>query len=364
MILLIASCKNEYPLPKGTSNLNLLVVEGLLNSGPGGTVVRLSRTFNPSDTGNIRPELRAEVSVEGENSTRIILVGNNRGEYSVPQLNLNQNVKYRLRIKTSTGIEYLSEYVPVQPSPAIDSVHWKRTNEAIQLMVTTHDPQNKTRYYRWEYDETWEIRSDFISHHQWVPDRVILRPDPFSIYYCWKSDASTAIFLNSSAKLSQDVISAQLLHNIPLAGEKISVRYSVNVRQYALSEKAYQFWEIMKKNTEQVGSLFDPQPSQLLSNIKCVSDPLEPVIGFVSAGSFSEKRLFISRSEVEPWRYRTQCEERIIPLDSIKFYFQDRLYIPLREYYNQFGFFAGYHSGIPFCVDCTTRGTNIKPSFW
>lgn len=364
-IAVAASCKNEYPLPNEVRNLNLLVVEGLLNSGTGPTTIRLSRTFNPSDTGRFMPELRAEVVVEGENNTRTTLVGNNNGEYSVPQLNLNNSVRYRLRIKTSNGKEYLSDFVPIQLSPAIDSVHWQRTNDGIQFLVSTHDPQNKTQYYRWEYDETWEIHSTYISNFEWVVDRVVLRPDPFSIYFCWRSGSSNAIFLGSSAKLTQDVISAQQLHTVPLAAERISVRYSINVRQYPLTEQAYQFWNIMKKNTEQVGSLFDPQPSQLLSNIHPVSDPTEQVIGFVSAGTYSEKRLFVTRSQVEPWRYFVDCPERMIPLDSIKFFFQDKIYIPLQEAYAPMGGgLIGYHSSRRFCVDCTSRGTNVRPSFW
>jgi hypothetical protein len=362
LLITTIACKQEYPLPKETNDLDLLVVEGLLNtSGP--TVVRLSRTFNPTDIGTILPVVNAEVTVEGEDNTMFFLPGNTSGEYTSNQLPLDNAVKYRLRIKTTGGQEYLSDFVPVQPSPAIDSVHWKRTDDAIQLLVTTHDPQNKTWYYRWEYDETWEIHSDFLSHFKWMDPAVILRSDPYSIYYCWKSDASTRIFLNSSAKLTQDVISAQQLHSIPIAAEQISVRYSMLVRQYALTREAYQFWEIMKKNTEQVGTLFDPQPSQLLSNIRAVNDETEAVIGYVSAGSVSEKRLFINRREVEPWRYRRDCTERVIPLDSIQYYFPNEVYIPLQEWYF-FGRLAGYTSSLRTCVDCTTRGTNVRPAFW
>ncbi len=362
MLVIMTACKQEYPLPKETHNLDLLVVEGLLNSA-GPTVVRLSRTFNPTDVGTVLPVANAEVTVEGEDNTMFFLPGNTNGEYTSSQLPLDNAVKYRLRIKTTAGKEYVSDFVPVQLAPAIDSVHWVRTDEAIQLLVTTHDPQNKTWYYRWEYDETWEIHSDFISNFKWVDPAVILRTDPFSIYYCWKHDASSRIFLNSSAKLTSDVISAQQLHSIPIAAEQISVRYSVLVRQYALSKEAYQFWEIMKKNTEQVGTLFDPQPSQLLSNIRAVNDATEAVIGFVSAGSISEKRLFINRNQVEPWRFRRDCEERVIPLDSLRHFFSNETYIPLQEFF-VFGRLAGYTSSVRNCVDCTTRGTNVRPAFW
>jgi Domain of unknown function (DUF4249) len=364
-VLTMGSCKQEYPLPEDTQNLNLLVVEGLLNSGTGPTLVRLSRSFNPGGNPTPKPELRAQVTVEGENNTVSVLTGNTKGEYISNQLNLNTNQRYRLRIKTIDGKEYLSDFVPVQSPPAIDSVHWQRTDESILFMVDTHDPQNSTRYYRWEYDETWEINSYFNSLYEYRNDSVVDRLNPSAIYYCWKYGFSNSIILGSSAKLSQDVISQQHLLNIPLGDEKITVRYSLLVRQFALTKEAYQFWEIMKKNTEQVGTLFDPQPSQLLSNIHCVNDPEEPVIGFVSAGSYVEKRLFITRAQVHPWPYYLLCEEKRVPLDSLKYYFAGNTYIPLYELYSMItGRLIGYVSGSRFCTDCTSRGSNVKPSYW
>jgi Domain of unknown function (DUF4249) len=363
IILVFVACKQEYPLPKETSNLNLLVVEGLLNSGPDTTLIRITRTFNPGDIANVKPELRAQVTVEGENSTVAVLTGNTKGEYT-SKLNLNPNMKYRLRIKTSGGKEYLSDFVPVQTTPPIDSIHWSRDDDGVHIMTSTHDPSNKTWYYRWEYDETWEINSYYASLYEYVNRQVIDRADPAAIFYCWSYRFSNRIMIGSSIKLSQDVISAQPLITIPLGDEKIRVRYSMLVRQYALTPEAYQFWEIMKKNTEQVGTLFDPQPSQLLSNIHCVNDPQEPVIGFVSAGSLDTTRIFIRRAEVEPWRYSFICEEKKVTLDSLRYYYEFNSYVPLAEYYDMSGRLAGYVSGTRVCTDCTVFGVHLKPPYW
>jgi hypothetical protein len=365
VVLLILACKEQYPLPTETSNLNMLVVEGYLNSGPGPTIVRLSRTSNPNEITNFVAESRAQVFVQGEDNTNFVLTGNNSGEYTNTQLKLAGNQKYRLKIITANGKEYLSDFVPVLSTPAIDSVHWKRDNVGVQFLVSTHDPQNKTWYYRWEYDETWEIHSYFISNYVYRDPNVVPRPDPFAFYFCWKYDASKAVLINSSARLSQDVISGQPLINVQSGHEKISVRYSIRVKQYALTKEAYQFWEIMKKNTEQVGTLFDPQPSQLLSNIRSVNDPdHEQVIGFVSAGTISEKRIFVKESEVRPWAYRRDCEQINVTRDSFRFYFSNQAFIPLDEWYNDMGRLAGYTGGERSCVDCTLAGSPVKPAFW
>lgn len=360
--LCMLACRDQYPLPSEANNLKLLVVEGFLNSN-GPTSVRLSRTSNLSDPASVVAESGAQVMVEGDDNTTAILTGNNSGEYTNPQLNLKTNQKYRLKIISADGKEYRSDFVPVQASPDVDSVHWKRTAEGVKFYVSTHDPQNKTWYYRWEYLETWEIHSALLSYYVYRDPNVVPRQDPFSIYFCWKNDLSKVILLNSSARLSQDVISAQPLHTIPIGTERISVRYSLLVKQYALTREAYQFWDILRKNTEQLGTLFDAQPSQVLSNIHAVNDPNDPVIGFISAGSFAEKRIFVKESEVAPWPYRRECEPRNIPNDSLKFYFSNMAWIPLEQWFIM-NFFAGYTAGLRNCVDCTVGGSPVKPAFW
>ncbi|MES1222130.1 MAG: DUF4249 domain-containing protein, partial [Bacteroidota bacterium] len=294
VVIVFAGCKDLYDLPDEVKNVRLLVVEGQINAGAGPTTIKLSRTVNLKDTASIKPELKAVVTVEGENGSNYTLTGDTKGQYSNAQLAINANVKYRLRIKTTDNKEYLSEYVPVVNAPPIDSVNWQRKESGIetgiQIFVNTHDPQNNTRYYRWEYDATWEFHSPYFSGFEFQNGKVISRVEPNKVLICWKSESSSQVFLGSSAKLSQDQISLFPLNIIPFSSIKISVRYSILVKQYALTKQAFEYWDVLKKNTEQVGTLFDPQPSNLISNIHCVSNPGELVVGFISAGAVSEKR--------------------------------------------------------------------------
>ena len=107
-----------------------------------------------------------------------------------------------------------------------------------------------------------------------------------TIYKCWKTLNSTSIIIGSSESLSTDIIYLPF-HFIENGSEKLSILYSMKLKQYAVSHEKYLFLQKMKKNTEQTGSLFDPQPSQLSGNIHCLTDPNETVIGYVeiSAGA-------------------------------------------------------------------------------
>jgi len=112
----------------------------------------------------------------------------------------------------------------------------------------------------------------------------------------------------------------------------------------------------MKKNTESLGSIFDPQPSNSTGNIRSLSDPQEPVIGYVGVEEVKSKRIFIENRQLPPdWNpLWGKCELIKVNPDSVFFYYGLPVYFPVDKDYGTYR----------YCADCTTRGTTKKPSFW
>jgi hypothetical protein len=368
-------CKQLYEPPAQAQNTRLLVVEGFINGGQGPTTFFLSRTGDLQDH-SARPEYGAQVKVEGDDGSGFLFVDSLNGKYYYPQLFLNGNAKYRVHVTTSDGKEYTSDYTPVRHTPPIDSITWQMEDNGVRLYVNTHDPQNVTKYYQWKYDETWEIHSTYYSSLKYLRDAsnritaLVYRMSPFhtvdtTIHKCWSSLSSTSIILGSSEKLSSDVIYLPVQFIEP-GSEKLSVLYSINVKQYAMSQDAYLFMEKMKKNTEQVGTLFDAQPSQITGNIKCLSDPNEPVIGFVEVTDEQTKRIFVYNSQVPGWSYSLPCVEYVInnTVEDMNKYGAE--YSPtIPKTLTPLGAVQDFYAAnMESCVDCTTRGVNRKPSFW
>jgi hypothetical protein len=110
---------------------------------------------------------------------------------------------------------------------------------------------------------------------------------------------STTISIANTEKLTANVIYQFPLTQIPYnTSDKLIDRYSILVKQYALTRDWYEWNQKIKKNTEQLGSIFDAQPSETGGNIHCVTDPLETVVGFVGCTTETEKRIFIDRTEI------------------------------------------------------------------
>ena len=357
--LCLISCVDPYEPPAIQSPNSYLVVEGYLNSGDGGTSIQISRTTNLADTSEIFPEREAMVSVEGENSISYLTDEDQDGEYTSPFLGLRENENYRLRIVTSGGKEYLSDPVPVKKTPLIDSVNWRRSPEGIEILVNTHDPSGDSRYYRWEYEEVWEFNTPLESLMEYVDGAFVPRRRENSIYTCWKKQPSTSLHLASSAKLQEDIIYQKPLVFIPQGSWKLGEKYSILVRQLALTEEAYNYLQHMKKNSEQQGSIFDPQPSEIRGNIQSLSNPGEPVVGYISAGSVVEKRIYIVKEELDNWDIFHDCKITELAMANIG--------LIERGAYNVI--YVDTNQGIIYasprkCTDCTLRGTTEKPAFW
>lgn len=366
-VFLATGCKEIYKPDIISSPVSYLVVEGVLNAGNGPTNIRLTRTFRLEDSARVRGENNASVTVEAkENNTTIPLNLAGDGFYSSPNLGLEYGKEYRLRI-ISNGKEYLSEYVKARQTPAIDSLGFRETEDGVVVHVSTHDPANDTWYYRWEFDETWEIRTYYHSEFKYVNGVVVERGPSDYVSVCWKYDHSKNILVGSTVPFASDIMYRTPLLRIPRGDERLNIRYSMLARQYAIDKAGFAFYEQMKKNTEGLGSIFDPQPNELRGNIKCVTDPAEPVIGYIAASSVEEKRFFINRNQLSQWHYYQDCpSERIRNHpDSIAAAYAGGLMIYGGDYGVSAVIPVAYFMSYPVCVDCTERGGSLqRPSYW
>lgn len=378
LLILYSACIKSYAPPAITAANNYLVVDGFINTGANSiSTIVLSRSRNLIDTTSFIPELNAQITIADSNGTMYTLIDTNgTGKYTSAVLSLNPNDRYRVLITTSNGHQYQSAYVSPKATPPIDSVTWQQSQVTwgVTINVNTHDPTNNTTYYRWDYSETWQHNAPEITY--WVLINGYVIPldadfinDPRQIYQCWTTAPATHITVGTSLGLSQDVISLQPITFIPFNDERITVRYSILVNQYAISQDAYNYWVLVQKNSQNLGSLFDLIPSQLNSNIKCITNPDEPVIGYLSAGTVQQQRLFITNAQVggnwikqEPYN---ECSTIILPTDPNNFQiynYPDTSYTP---WYFTGTFTPALVVVKKYCVDCRVwGGTNSKPSFW
>ena len=372
-LLLATRCRRDYNPSVLQTNPNLLVVDGFINMGTNAsTAFTLSRTQGHDDpAGASTPETQAAVVILAGNGNSYPLQDMGNGTYNSAQLNLDPAQKYRLKITTHNGSQYASDSVSTRTSPPIDSLTWRQDDSSgnVIVSVNTHDRTGNSRYYRWFYTETWEYHAPLQSQLQLVNGQIEYAIDSltqqFLIYYCWRSDISSDIVLGNTTTLSQDRVSQQPIGTINRGAQKISIKYSMLASQYVLTPDAYQYWLILQKNTQNLGGLFDPQPSQLVGNFHCLTNPKEPVIGYLSASSVQQQRLFIDNKQVSNWDTLTlECPIIQTPRNPDDFHiytYPDTLWGPYYFSTNPPVLYLSKRT----CLDCREQGGTLQPpSYW
>jgi uncharacterized protein DUF4249 len=366
-ITLSVACKEAYVPPVISSNKRFLVVEGFINNGADSTYFHLTRSYKLDDSASLQPELHAVLNVEGKDNSSYPLVELGNGYYASPGLALNNAIQYRLHIRTADAKQYASDFVDLKTSPPIDSISWVRNADGLQIYCNTHDDQKASRYYRFEYGETWQFNAVFYSTLEYVNDSLRNRAVN-NMYTCWKSVNSTNILLASTAKLSKDVVQFPVVL-VPSNSWMISIKYSILVRQYVLTSEAYDFWSDLQKNSEQIGSLFSPEPFQSKGNIHSISDSNELVIGYVSAGTMRQQRIFLTPFDIPNWIFGTYDDAcRLMSIkndpDTLTQFLSGFGYLPIGLDPSSGGGKPRVEITFTSCADCTQIGTNVKPYFW
>jgi hypothetical protein len=380
LILSTAACKKAFT-PEGikSDNNQYLVIEGIVNNGIDSTFIKLSRTQKIDTVHNINPERNAVVSIESSTNHTYQLSETTAGTYAAAPMNLDPAAKYRLRIKTSDNKEYLSDFVVVKNAPPIDSVGFVAKSDGVDIYVNTHDATNSTHYYRWEYNEDWQFHSQYASTlYSNGVDGLKARDLSQEVHDCFGSDVSSDILVANSNNLTHDIIDHAPIIKISPTSEKIETKYSILVKQFALTSDAYTFWDNLQRNTQNLGSIFDILPSMNESNFHCLTNPNELVVGYLSVGTSTSKRIFITPNQLLPAysaMYPVGCKidtafvnpphpgtipiAELIPTNSP--------YVPILGLHLTppgTGPFDAYTYSTILCVDCTVRGSRTQPAFW
>lgn len=360
------SCVDKFNPPEITQIERYLVVDGFFNSGNDSSKVKLTRTQNLQETTESSMlETGATVMVEAKNGRQFLFQETEKGVYVIKPQQVDQYDTYRLRIKTKAGKTYLSNYMGITSSPEIDSIsyHVLDNRQNVEVVLATHDKTTANRFYRWEFTETWEYNAVYRSGWEVINKgkpsaAVVLRED--DIYTCWKSFKPTRLFLGSTALLSENVVRNLILTTVPVSSGKFTSRYSIFVKQFALSREEFEYWTALAKSTENTGSIFDPIPANGQGNMYAVGDSQEPVFGFFSVGKPSEKRFFIS----ERLGFTPFCSAKdSLVLERDVVYTDSLIIEKIKEPGEEKPVF--YRVISPECADCRmSGGTTRRPAFW
>ena len=375
VILLLSVCillimyRCVFPYEPGIDKYeNVLVVDGLITNLPGNCFVKLSRTYKYSGKPD-STESGARVSIKDDLGNEILLKDLNNGTYLPADTNFAGTIgrKYKLLVETTGGEVSESAMEEMKEPVDIEDVYYSFKDkgngiQGLQILIDTYDRQKKSFYYSWDYEETWEFWVPYTSMSNYLPEMKI----------CYKDVSSRKISIESTKEYADDRVIGYPLYFVDNSTNRLSIKYSVLIRQYVLTEKTYQFYRDLKDINENTGTLFDRTPVILVGNMINSLNPKKPVLGNFQVSGASEKRIFIHQDELPVQMYVPRgfefCQADLISqktdpvrLDSllrVGWVVMDTIFEPAEQ---------DTLIGLAIsraCFDCRISGDIVKPDFW
>jgi hypothetical protein len=375
LIGLLTSCVEPYNPPESNDpNIDILVVDGFIDATAGSVTVSLTKAL----------PLNSEVRRIGVNGAVVKVISDDgvilqlfeqpvsdeesTGYYKADGLTIDLSKKYKLHIERDFSKVYESDLVAILESPEIEDVYFKAEEDALEIYVDSKLAEDKSRYYRWKYQEVYEYHAPYTSSYIYEGGEIKYRQNTDELNVCYSSDLTSQILLGSTDNLAQNIVTQKLINSIDRSSMKLSYIYSINVQQFSLSEEEYTYWYNVDQMTESMGGLFDPMPGQVIGNIRNINDISETVIGYFSGSTVQQKRIFIKRWDL-PDHYAT-FSPRLCEVDTV---LNENLgFIPVQNMLIGAVTFppstspAGYTMSDRLCIDCMEYGDGVpvKPEFW
>ncbi len=363
----LATCVEKY-MPELDKYENLLVVDGMITNKPGPYTIKLSRSSAINVSG-YKPQAGAEITIFDDVGNSETLIETEPGVYSTSQSGIQGVIgrKYKITITTSDNNIYESDYEELYGPSQIDSVyaeveyhHNSLYSELVgyQFYINSHIIGNGSNYFLWKLEETYEYNSDFFIN--FIFDGI-LRPvtNIDTLYTCWRTNKIEELFTYSTEHLQQQNILKLPLNYVSTETKRITIMYSLLVKQYSITDRAYHFWNSLQNQNSAQGSLYSQQPYQIRGNIYNVNNRNDPVLGYFGVASITEKRIFVPRPSNVSFYY-SSCE---LDYDGMMF-----LNLTPESYWPEYiAIGPDGKNGLASdaCFDCTLKGGSTdKPLFW
>lgn len=361
---------------------SLLVVEGLITDESEAYTIQLSRTFQNDDD---EPDLvtGAQVSVQDENGWITEFYEFKPGIYKSDTTQFTGRVggTYTLHIITQDGTEFESDACTMAAVPDIDSLYFEVENEffdngtveetGLRIYLDADTQDGASSYLRWEFEEVWEFRVPYPVFHEDL-GYMEYKYVPVENDICWRNERSKQILLYSSAEQNSDRIIREPIYFIASGrSDRLLRQYSIQVRQYSISEQEFAFWKNLKEITESGGDIFEKQPFPIVGNIRCTNRENVKVLGYFQVSALKSRRMYITQrqvGELDIPEYEYPCERIVYTTRRLNLRIYENLvnagYVLFYVVEDDFANPVNWHFTNAECADCSMTGDTDPPDFW
>ncbi|MFY9151355.1 MAG: DUF4249 domain-containing protein [Prolixibacteraceae bacterium] len=351
-----------------------LVINGTITTDKNEHEIVVSMTSSPEDPKFV-PVSGCNVRVEDDRNNRYSFYETGKaGHYSavINSRSLIPGTKFRLFVLTPEGKQIVSSGEELLPCPEINAVYSQLETKptanpdesefGLQFYLDFSGNENFGNFYLWKLEETYEYHSTWpVTRYMDRTGVVTLKRSDYSNFVCYKTDTIQDIFTLSTRGLNQNTYKKYPLHFVNDKTQRLMYGYSLLVRQYSLSENAFNFWNNLKKNNKESVDLFGKQPAIVKGNLTNLNDSAEHILGYFGVSSVASCRIFVpavnglSFNDVPYCKVTPPAEGVPLPEERPLYWTQG-----VGDNGEVFWGFADTE-----CFICTLLGgTTVKPSYW
>ncbi len=372
--LMAVACVDRF-IPATTGYEQVVFIECLLaDDSTENAAVKVSLSAPVATTENGRITFKpagvsgAGVTIACTDGSLFTCTETSGGTYRLPSsFHAEPGKGYKLKVVYGDRV-FESDYASTIPSPPIDSITWKTAIKkqsengiaihGYRFFVSTHRNGGGQSWYRYTMQADYRYEVPYIASHTWN-GRTTTPASNREIRNCWKSKSVSGIYLAKTDGLAENSVIEAPLNFESQYGDELTIRYSLKVRQYAISESAYRFWENAGKLISETGGLYETQPFRLEGNIRCTSDTTIYAVGIFEVAGVTTKRIFVDKPADFP----------VTPVECILSEVGTRDFpwyrLPAGSFVTQDAQSGKFYTSSPSCYDCRLReGTLEKPPFW
>ena len=278
LLITITGCIDTFSPDVSAPSPAPIVVEGTVTDGAGPHEVQLTRAaaFEQSLDGLVRSVSGASLTITDTTAgTTVLLHETDRsGVYRTDAGELNglPGHTYRLDIVLNDGTRYRSTPQTMLPPVPIDSVTVafdETPTPGFRVRINAPEPAGPPNFYRWSVRATYQ---------------AAIFPEPMTPpFFCWADDGiNNTIPVRDDLLIDGGRIEQEPVRFVPVP-PKTSLGEQVDIRQQTLTADAFAFWKAIEEQVENTGNTFAPPPSPIQSNLRNLTNPNEPALGFFTA---------------------------------------------------------------------------------
>ena len=287
------SCVDIYRIDLGDPP-QVLVVDGIFTDGEGPFRLSVSRLDSTLSGSHPVEGVSAELIDDRGNSS--VLFPEEPGKYvGYPTDDFSGQIgrSYFLRFETPDGQVYESFPQEMLPVPEVDTVYFERKDITLVRTGTGNEIDTKRIALNARFRTLTEGKTNIFFRYRGV--FVVITPLPCNNCptVCWIRDEPRD-YLNIFSEQSSGSVPIEINIRDFVQDGKFSTRYTLELRQYSISDDAYQYLAAIEEQRSASGSIFDTPPVIKRGNIRNIGNPEEEVYGYFLVSAHTDNNTEIS----------------------------------------------------------------------